>query len=66
MSQLSGVETAFSDGLLPGGERQDLGEEVGKRCLVADAKARDRRVIGSLLSGDHAVGDVLVESVEVV
>ena len=31
-------------------QREHLGEEIGKRFLVADAKARDRRVIGSLLS----------------
>jgi hypothetical protein len=37
---------------------QDLAEQTGQRVLVALAKARDRRVVGHLLGGDHAEGDI--------
>jgi hypothetical protein len=36
-----------------------LAEEPSQRLLVADAKARDRRVIGNLVGADHPEGDVL-------
>src|SRR5215211_4321816 len=59
--QLGAVDRDQPDLDKPGllAQREHLGKKLGKRFLVADAKARDRRVIGRLLSSDHAVGDVL-------
>jgi hypothetical protein len=41
-------------------QRQDLTEQLGDRRLVADAEARDRRVIRRPVGGDHAEGDVVM------
>ena len=41
-------------------QRQHLAEQAGDRRLVTDPEARDRRVIGRLVGGDHAKRDVLV------
>ena len=40
-------------------QRQHLAEQLGDRRLVTHAEARDRRVIGRLVGGDHAERDVL-------
>ena len=42
-------------------EDEDLGEELGQGVLVADAEAGDRGVVGALVGGNHAEGDVLVQ-----
>jgi hypothetical protein len=41
-------------------ETEDVAEELGQGLGVAGPKARDRRVVGDLVRGDHAVGDVLL------
>ena len=42
-----------------GAERQHLTEQLRQRGLVALTKARDRRVIRTLVGADHARGDIL-------
>jgi hypothetical protein len=42
-----------------GADREHLAEQLRQRVLVALAKASDRGVIGALVCGYHAVGDVL-------
>jgi hypothetical protein len=42
-----------------GAEAEHLAEEASQGLLVAGAKAGDRRVVGGLVGGDHAEGDVL-------
>jgi hypothetical protein len=48
-----------SDQVGLGAELKDLAKQLGKRALVALAKARDRRVVGRLVGADHARRDVL-------
>ncbi len=40
-------------------QRQHRGEQARDRVLMITTKPRDRRVIGHLVSGDHAVGNIL-------
>jgi hypothetical protein len=40
-------------------QRQHRAKQARQRVLMTRAKASDRRVIGLLVRGDHAVGDVL-------
>lgn len=40
-------------------QRQDLAEQLGDRVLLADAKPRDRGVIGRVVGGDDPEGDVV-------
>jgi hypothetical protein len=40
-------------------QHEHRAEQLGQRVLVAGTEPCDRRVIGLLLSGDHAVGDIL-------
>ena len=39
-------------------EPEDLAEQAGQRVLMALAEPGDRAVIGHLVRGDHAVGDI--------
>src|ERR671915_424933 len=39
---------------------ENLAEEAGQRVPMTLAKPRDRRVIGNLVSGEHAEGDVFL------
>ena len=42
-----------------GAQREDLAEQAAEGALVTLDEPRDRRVIGLLLRGDDAAGDVL-------
>ena len=59
--ELGAVDREHADVDDPGlaAEPQHLAEEVGQRLFVANAKARDRRVVGGLVGADHPEGDVL-------
>jgi hypothetical protein len=62
--QLGPVEGdgADSDHAGGGAQPQGLDEESGEGLLVAGAEARDGHVVGELVGGQHAEGDVLVQA----